>query len=253
MTCNDARTLLHAYKDRELDLVRSLEIEKHLAGCPGCARALENHQAVSTAIHDTKFHYQPPAGLQQRVQFALRQTSEPKKALQSPRRRVSWPILAVAASLLVTGVFVDRLVRFGFRTSPETVVAQEVLDGHLRALMPGHLTDVESTDRHTVKPWFNGKLDYSPPVADYAAQGYPLSGGRLDSIHGRTVSVLIYHRAKHAIDAYVWPSTATVPVSVSAMQGYNMAHWSGAGFEWWLASDLNAAELETLANLLRSP
>ena len=253
MTCDDTLALLNAYVDGELDLVRSLEIEKHVAECAGCTRALENHHALSTALHSGTFHYAPSSDLKQRLQFAVRQAAGQEKSSQPRRRGMSWPILAVAASLLLAGVFVDRLVRFGSPASPDNLVAQEVLDGHLRALMPGHLTDVESSDRHTVKPWFNGKLDYSPPVADFASQGYPLTGGRLDSVHGRTVAVLIYHRAKHAIDAYVWPSTATAPLSVSAMQGYNVVHWSRAGFEWWLTSDLNSAELQSLANLIQSP
>ena len=118
--------------------------------------------------------------------------------------------------------------------------------------MPGHLADVQSTDRHTVKPWFNGKLDFSPPVADFAAQGFPLTGGRLDSLDGRTVAVLVYQSRQHVINAYVWPSPAhpTTSVIAATLQGYNILHWTHNGLEWWLASDVNAGELHRLATLL---
>jgi anti-sigma factor RsiW len=164
-----------------------------------------------------------------------------------------WPILAVAASLLLAGIFVDRLVHFGSRSPAQNLVAHEVLDSHLRSLMPGHLADVQSTDRHTVKPWFSGKLDFSPPVADFAAQGFPLAGGRLDSIDGSTVAVLVYQSRQHLINAYVWPASGSPdsPVTATTLQGYNILHWTHAGMEWWLVSDLNSQELGSLAGLLR--
>ncbi|MGD0300744.1 MAG: anti-sigma factor [Bryobacteraceae bacterium] len=241
MTCDDAQALLSAYVDGELDLVRSLEIDKHLETCPACARILQNHQTLGTALRGNSLYYRAPQHLQERVKRTLRGS-----------RRINWPILAVAASLLVAGIFVDRLVRFASRPAPQTLVAQAVLDSHLRSLMPGHLADVQSSDRHTVKPWFAGKLDFSPPVSDFAAQGFPLTGGRLDSVNGRTVAVLIYQRHQHMINAYVWPSPGAPNSSVtqSTMQGYHMLHWTHSGLEWWLASDLNAQELEGLANLL---
>jgi anti-sigma factor RsiW len=241
MTCEDSQALLSAYVDGELDLVRSLEIQKHLETCPTCARVVQNHQTLGTALRGDSFYYRPPQHLPQRVNKTLRGS-----------RRINWPILAVAASLLLAGIFVDRLVRFASRPAPQTLIAQAVLDSHLRSLMPGHLADVQSSDRHTVKPWFAGKLDFSPPVVDFAPQGFPLTGGRLDSVNGRTVAVLIYQRHQHLINAYVWPSPGAPNLSVtpSTSQGYNMLHWTHAGLEWWLASDLNTQELEGLASLL---
>ena len=245
MNCEDTQSLLSAYVDGEVDLVRSLEIDKHLETCAACALIVQNQKTLATALRSGSLYYQPPRHLEQRIRTAL-----PK---QQSSRRISWPLLAVAASLLLAGIFVDRLVRFASRPAPESLVAQEILDSHLRSLMPGHLADVPSSDRHTVKPWFAGKLDFSPPVADFAEQGFPLTGGRLDSVNGRTVAVLIYQRHQHVINAYVWPATGSPNSSVNAatLQGYNILHWTKGGLEWWLASDLNTQELDTLARFIQ--
>jgi anti-sigma factor RsiW len=244
MNCEETQALLSAYVDGELDLVRSLEIEKHIETCQSCARTVQNQQTLGTALQAGSLYHRPPQHLEERVRAAMRS--------QTRTKRVNWPILAVAASLLLAGVFVDRMVRFASRPAPQTLVAQEVLDSHLRSLMPGHLADVQSSDRHTVKPWFSGKLDFSPPVADFAAEGFSLTGGRLDSVNGRTVAVLVYQRHQHLINAYVWPSpnSANSSVTATTLQGYNILHWTHAGLEWWLASDLNTQELEGLANQL---
>jgi anti-sigma factor RsiW len=244
MNCEETQALLSAYVDGELDLVRSLEIEKHIETCQSCARTVQNQQTLGSALRAGSLYHRPPQHLEERVRAAMRS--------QTRTKRINWPILAVAASLLLAGVFVDRMVRFASRPAPQTLVAQEVLDSHLRSLMPGHLADVQSSDRHTVKPWFSGKLDFSPPVADFAAEGFSLTGGRLDSVNGRTVAVLVYQRHQHLINAYVWPSpnSANSSVTATTLQGYNILHWTHAGLEWWLASDLNTQELEGLANQL---
>jgi anti-sigma factor RsiW len=245
MNCQDTQALLSAYVDGEVDLVRSLEIDKHLGTCTVCALIVQNQKTLGTALRADSLYYKPPRHLEQRIRAAL-----PK---QERTRRISWPLLAVAASLLLAGIFVDRLVRLNSHPAPESLIAQEVLDSHLRSLMPGHLADVPSSDRHTVKPWFAGKLDFSPPVADFAEQGFPLSGGRLDSINGRTVAVLIYQRHQHVINVYVWPAAGSPNSSVTTttLQGYNILHWTKGGLVWWLASDLNTQELESLARFIQ--
>ncbi len=242
MSCEDARGLLHAYVDGELDLVRSLEIEKHLESCKTCAQTVQNQQTLSSAMRSSSFYFRPPRELKPRIDAALRRSE----------RKVPWSMLALAAALLIAGVFVDRLVQFGSGSNSANLVAQEVLDSHLRSLMPGHLSDVQSSDRHTVKPWFNGKLDFSPPVADFAEQGFPLIGGRLDSVEGRTVAVLVYQRRRHLINVYVWPSpnSGDSATNTTTRQGYNMIHWTRAGTTWWLASDVNASDLQNLAGML---
>ena len=138
-------------------------------------------------------------------------------------------------------------------SASDSLISQEILDSHLRALMPGHLTDVESSDRQIVKAWFNGKLSFSPAVEDFAAQGFPLVGGRLDSISGRRVAVLVYKRNRHLINLYSWPSAAPPsPPVTSRLEGYHLVHWAAAESSWWLISDLNLAELDQLAALVRA-
>ena len=249
MSCGDAQALLHAYVDGELDLVNSLEIEKHLESCKSCARAVENQRALGESIRDGGLYYPPPAALRARLDAALTRSA---RSGARPRR-IGWQLIAVAASLLLAVYFAARMAPFGSPGVSGDQVAQEILDSHLRSLMPGHLADVESTDQHTVKPWFNGKLDYSPTVTDFAAEGFPLAGGRLDSVEGRAVAALVYRRRQHVINVYVWPSpgAADSVAATSARQGYNMIHWTRAGANWWAVSDLNTTELENFVNLLR--
>ena len=250
MSCEDTQALVHAYVDGELDLVRSLEIEKHIEGCKDCTRAVENQRVLGTALRSGSLYYRMPRELKPRVDAALRRAARPDVS----SRRIPWSMLAVAAGLLLAGVFLGRFVPGRSGSQAGELVAQEVLDSHLRSLIPGHLADVQSSDRHTVKPWFNGKLDFSPPVNDFAEQGFPLTGGRLDSVDGHTVAVLVYQRRLHVVNLYIWPAAGSTDsgVTENARQGYNMLHWTRDGMNWWLASDVNAAELQNLAGLLRA-
>lgn len=237
MTCEQAGVLLDAYVDNELSVSESVDVEGHLKACRGCARVVENHQALRQAMQDGSFHFQaPPIG---RVMPPAPQS----------RRIYSWA--AIAASFLLAGVLAGF---WAGRWQPGGSTAENsVLDSHLRSLIPGHLADVESTDQHTVKPWFAGKLDFSPPVADFAQQGFPLTGGRVDSIEGRQVAALIYKRNRHVVNVYVWPASQgrRSRIAKATDRGYNIVHWTGSGFEWWAISDLNQSELEQFAELLR--
>jgi anti-sigma factor RsiW len=133
-------------------------------------------------------------------------------------------------------------------------MSESIVASHIRALQPGHLMDVVSTDRHTVKPWFDGRLDYAPPVKDLALQGFPLTGGRLDYLAGRPVAALDYRRAKHDIDFYVWPSGSAARVSqvIGVHNGYNFIHWSQDNMVFWVVSDLNPGELGDFVRLWRA-
>ena len=246
MTCDDARRLLTAYVDAELDVAHNMDIEKHLETCPVCARIVENQERLHSAIQASDLSYEPPPALDARVNAMLRGSVKP-----AARPRMVWPWIAAAAAILLALVFAGRL-SVGRPQASETLIAQEVLDSHLRSLMPGHLTDVESSDRHTVKPWFDGKIDFAPPVVDFASDGFPLAGGRLDSISGRVVAALVYRRNKHLINVYIWPSPAPdSPPAAATLQGYNLLHWTQGSFAWWMSSDLNADELGQLGAHLR--
>jgi anti-sigma factor RsiW len=245
VTCNDLQTLLHGYVDGELDLVRHLDIEHHLADCPDCARACKQLQVLQAALRGKSFHYTPPPGLRRRIESSLRDLDD-----SGPRRRV-WPWLALAASVALIAFTTWNL--FHVWTTPEVDrLAHEVVSSHVRSLMIDHLYDVKSTDRHTVKPWFHGKIDFAPNVVDLAEEGFPLSGGRLDYVDNRPVAILVYHRRQHVINLLIWPSARADTEEPHALsrQGYQLLHWSRDGMTYWVVSDLNAAELRTFADLV---
>ena len=167
----------------------------------------------------------------------------------------SWRWLAVAGSLAVAAIIITVLVFIQSGPARDDLLAQEIVSSHVRSLMANHLNDVASSDQHTVKPWFEGKLDFSPPVTDLTARGFPLVGGRLDYIGNRPVAALVYQRRQHFINLFVWPS-ADESESRSKMgirQGYNLIHWNRAGMSYWAVSDLNINELQEFAQALQNP
>jgi anti-sigma factor RsiW len=241
VTCSIARELLGAYFDGELDASAELQLRLHLADCEGCAAELQRMQMRRELMRGGGLSYQAPPALEARIRKSL-----------GPRRTSlsSWrPFLAIAAAVLFVSVLSVRLMQM--RTQTSDTIAQQAVSSHVRALMTGHTTDIVSTDRHTVKPWFNGRIDFSPPVVDLAGQGFPLLGGRLDYIAGRSVATLVYGRRKHLIDVFIWPSTHDgVGGNISA-QGYNVVRWTRGGMSFVAVSDLNKAELDQFVNQLR--
>jgi anti-sigma factor RsiW len=251
LSCQDTQTLIHGYLDGELDLVRNIEVEGHLKECPACAHAYQNQMALRSAIKKGSLYHRSPTGLARQVRSALREANQAEA--QSPVReketswwpswRPAWVSLGFAASLALIALISWRLAPRVSGPSSDELVAQEVLDSHVRSLMANHLTDVPSTDQHTVKPWFNGKLDFSPPVEDLADQGFPLIGGRLDYLAGRPVAALVYQRRKHFINVFIWPSTHDAAQKALKRQGYNLLSWSQSGMTYWVVSDVNNNDL----------
>jgi anti-sigma factor RsiW len=250
MTCAEpAARLLEAYLDGELDLVRSLEMERHLSGCEICSAALRSHRALRSALAEPSLRYEAPKGLEDRVRKELRKTSNDSKS----RALAGWRWQALAASLPVIAVLAWALVAIPRNPSGDALVNEEVVSAHVRSLMADHLTDVPSSDRHTVKPWFNGKLDFSPEVKDLAGDGYPLVGGRLDYIGGRGVAALVYQRGNHPINVFVWPEPDARGGGdgESSIRGYNVIRWRRSAMRYCAVSDLNLPELRELARDLQ--
>jgi anti-sigma factor RsiW len=250
VSCNETQSLLHAYVDGELDLVRTMAIEQHLRTCPTCAQAYQAQQGLRTALRGGALYYAPPAGMEKRLQTALRKAD----AAESGPRVLPWRALSLVASLAAVLILGWSLVRGGATPSADDLLAQQVLTGHLRSLMAPQQVDVLSSDKHTVKPWFDGKLDFSPPVADLATQGFPLIGGRLDYLDDRPVAALVYQRQKHIINLFVWPAPTgpTGSPVTTTRQGYNLVHWTGAGMTFWAISDLNTTELGQFVQLVET-
>jgi anti-sigma factor RsiW len=247
LSCQQTHELIHGYLDGELDLVKSLEIEKHLEHCDACTQNYEALRSLQSHVSDSSLRFEPPASLEKRLRASLRREEKPQPWIF----RWRWAVAAV--SLLAAVVIIWSVASFASRQSPDDVLAQEVVASHVRSLMANHLTDVPSSDRHTVKPWFDGKLDFSPTVKDLSPQGFPLNGGRLDYIGNRPVAALVYQRRQHSINVFVWPATQAPAANgkASERQGYNVIRWSNAGMTYWAVSDLNLAELQQFVQLLQ--
>lgn len=244
----ETQELIGAYMDGELDLLRNLDIEAHLRDCPVCSVAQANHQALHKALSADALYFHPTATLQKRVLKELQRTSK----AETKRRFFSWRWGAAVASVALIGVIVALLVPVLRSNSKDDLLAQEVVSSHVRSLMVEHMTDVPSSDQHTVKPWFNGKLDFSPPVKDLTEEGFPLIGGRLDYLDNRPVAALVYQHRKHFINLFVWPSSeADTEEKGSTRQGYNLIHWQKSGMTYWAASDLNRTELQEFARIVQ--
>jgi mycothiol system anti-sigma-R factor len=251
VSCELPRTMIHGYLDGELDAVRAAEFERHLEQCPECVTALESQESLRSSLQRAELYEKAPAELRQKVLSSLRPAAGPIPFV-APRRRAAvaqW--LAIAAVLLLLLYSGWRLFPGLGQKNDQTALAAQIVDAHLRSLEPGHLTDVISTDQHTVKPWFDGKLDFAPPVQDFAADGFPLTGGRLDVVGGRTVAALVYGRRKHFVNVFIWPSSnPDAAPSSGAQQGYHWITWQKNGMAYWAVSDTAAADLDELQRLL---
>lgn len=248
MSCEEAKLLLPAYADGELDLPRALALEQHLDGCAACAAALRELRALKQGLRNAPYHRAPEA---LRARLAAGLPTAPSAATAPPPARrprdwSRWSLPIAAALALAVGL---NLILAGQRA--QQALTAELVDSHVRSLQQDHVADVASTDQHTVKPWFSGKLDYAPPVRDLAAQGFPLEGGRLDYVAHRPVAALVYHRHKHVINLYVWPTDSADAAPASQVrEGYSLVHWRSGGMQWWAVSDLNAEELKQFAQLV---
>jgi anti-sigma factor RsiW len=247
MSCERTEKMLHGYFDHELDALSAAEFERHLEQCFECSEGLQALKSLRSSIGVAQLYEKTPSAFRKKV---LAQVSPARPVTIEPARR-NWQWLAVAATLVLLAYGTWRIVSVGRVDGYRTTLAAEVIDAHLRSLQPGHLTDVVSTDQHTVKPWFDGKLDFSPPVRDFADQGFPLQGGRLDVVDNRAVAALVYGRRKHFVNVFVWPTNEkdAAPRSGSR-QGYQWLDWRKNGMEFYAVSDSAASDLSELQRLL---
>jgi anti-sigma factor RsiW len=242
----DLQHCVHGYYDGELDAVRAAEFERHLEVCDICRQSLEQIERLRSRIRRSALNESASPALRQKIEKDLglgRQSARPQTF-----RWLLVPSFGLAAML---AVFWLALALVQPHTNSAQITA-ELIDAHVRSLQPGHLTDVLSTDQHTVKPWFDGRLDFIPPVTDYVDQGFPLQGGRLDVINGHNVAALIYGRRKHVINLFVWPeknSNALFSGSGSR-QGYNWIRWNSGEMSFCAVSDVSLADLRELKDLV---
>ena len=245
MKCASARELIEAYLDDELDPGLRAEIEDHLTSCSSCSETHARLRELQKDIRAQAPYYDSPAILEQRIQNALAQAAKSEIPLGGATgRSPTWQWIAVAASFLLAVSLAMNLRLFRSGRDDRDIIAQNLVSSHVRSLIGTHLLDVPSSDQHTVKPWFNGKLDFAPDVKDLAGQGFPLVGGRIDYMADQPVAALIYKRRQHVINLFVWPSTASVNRAEELSEkGYNLIHWDKAGLNYWAVSDLSLSEM----------
>jgi anti-sigma factor RsiW len=248
MNCAECEILLHALIDGELDAGHARDVEAHVADCSACAEKLKAFRAMRDALAAADLKEAAPASLRSRIEAAMppvpapARINAPRKAFQPSRRSFFGGFGAGAA---LSAAIAASLVLTVFRPDQDHTIADEVVSAHIRSLQPGHLMDVETSDQHTVKPWFDGKVDVAPPVIDLTAEGFTLLGGRLDYIDGEPVASVVYRRRKHIINLFVAQRLGNAHSFVSArtVQGYNVRHWSHGGLDFWAVSDLDPEEL----------
>jgi anti-sigma factor (TIGR02949 family) len=256
VNCELTQRYVPGYLDGELDLVCTIEMESHLKGCPTCAQELDTLNAVRAALQRSALAYPAPSALRERIQTTLR----PSSMTDVPERKFKWLSLNIwqlaggFALLALISVGGWQLTARHRAPSSDQRIAAEVFASHVRSLEANHLMDVASTDQHTVKPWFDGKLDFSPSVEDLASDGFPLVGGRLDYLEGREVAALVYQKRKHFINMFVWPDSAETnsTPAIQSRQGYNIMKWSRGGFQFWAVSDVAASDLAEFVRLLQA-
>lgn len=254
--CPEWRIMLHGFVDGELDSVHAAQFEAHLAACGNCAAEMENVRAVRAIIGQDGVKWRPPQALRSQVlsmlsyeqtamgasPHPLGQPSQWRRALHLLRR---WSLVPSLAALAAGAIL------FASAPSQTLLLQDEIIASHVRSMMADHLTDVLTSDQHTVKPWFNGKIDFSPPVSDLAKDGFPLVGGRVDYVGNRAVAALVYRRHGHVINLFVWPAGSAAQTS-TVHDGYNIKQWSDGGLSFWAISDVAPSDLDEFELLFRA-
>ncbi len=238
---------MDAYVDNELDSPTAIRFSLHLEGCAACSDTYHKMLALRAAINTHANVYPAPSHLRYRIQTAL-----PRRQVREKISRLPWGWINFGATVTCSLALAFTISLYMAVPSEEYLAEQEIIGSHARSLMVNHLSDVVSTDQHTVKPWFSDKLDYSPTVYDFASEGYTLIGGRLDYLNQRPVAAMAYQHRKHLINLFVWPDKSNSNTSQfdASRQGFQMIHWTQAGMRYWLISDVNAEDLDQFKRML---
>jgi mycothiol system anti-sigma-R factor len=259
MNCEEAINLMDGYVDGELDPVTNQEIERHLRDCRRCEQAYEAQRAIVRAIGSAAPYYKAPVELRQRIQSSLRNEIGAKatrngtrgsQILRTQKRSIlpetPWNWLALAAAIVLAAITASSLLPRMRSPNADQFLATQLIASHVRSLMANHLTDVASSDQHTVKPWLDAKLDFAGPVVDLSGEGFPLIGGRLDYLDNHPVAALVYQRRKHFVNLFIWPVTpgATETNATMTRQGYHLLHWFDSDFNYWTVSDVSDKDLQ---------
>jgi anti-sigma factor RsiW len=251
MTCEETEILLHALVDNELDAGHAQEVEGHVASCQRCAAQLRDYRGMHEAMSVPGTRYRAPESLRQRIEAALPTTSLPASRASAPSRRSL--VKGFAMGSMVSTALAACLVLFVVHMEEDQRVVGDVVSAHLRSLQGNHLIDVQSTDQHTVKPWFNGRLDVAPPVIDLTPQGFTLIGGRLDYIDGRPVGAIVYKRRAHVINLFVSQTTGSGSGgAMEKLQGFTVWSWTWSDLNFRAVSDINAEELQEFGDKLKA-
>jgi anti-sigma factor RsiW len=242
MNCQQIRKLIHPHHDSELDAANTLQVDEHLADCPACFDLSRRLSTLRGALQNQDLRFTAPAALRRNIVGAIRDRAESEREVAPRASRFQYGGWIAAAVVLLASLFTLHLSTI----RRDDRIAGELVASHVRSLMAEHLMDVASTDQHTVKPWFDGKLDFAPPVKDFRDSGFPLLGGRLDVIDGHPAAALVFGRHKHLLNLFVWPARTSEVAAPHATQrnGYNVIQWSDGAMTYAVVSDLNQTELE---------
>jgi anti-sigma factor RsiW len=247
--CSEWELMLHGFIDGEVDSAHSLQLERHLATCSYCANQLQRFRSMKQIVSQKGVRWQTPSHVREQVLSAVSReaTTHARSlaALETEKNEKRFNVLGFIKQWMFVPSLAALAASLFLVIAPihdHSTIEDEVVAGHVRSLLVNHLTDVATSNQHTVKPWFNGKIDFSPPVVDLASQGFPLVGGRVDYIGGRVVAALIYRRQAHLINLFVWPASPAAAITTS-IDGYNMDNWSKDGLTFWAVSDVSADDI----------
>jgi anti-sigma factor RsiW len=250
MNCNEAAALLPTYSDGELDPVQSAAVEKHLLACVECAARRDDQLALSARIKRDVPYFPAPPALRSRIGAVVAGTATRSRPVRDRWRWLGAGAFAGSMATVLAWFMGSAMLEWRDGTD----LATEAVANHVRATLSNHVTDVATSDRHTVKPWLSARLDYSPPVQDLSGEGFPLTGGRVDYLERHAVATLVYRYREHVIDVFVRPTSESAARSsrppVSTVRGFNVVRASGAGMDWLVVSDTSAEVLTAFATRL---